>query len=289
MLFDIIRLWREAKLLRFARHLGSFGPFVVTMAIAGLVPGISKGATFAGIPIAPGQTVHANVPLSNLQKSYVSEGGNRPPPHAVAVLAVPPGFNPAKSWPVLVALSSSDNRHQNRHSLYHYRGSAFAQGWVVIAGDGPAPARQDSTGWRAGMTLAALDALHRSFPASNKWPVACAGGSGGAKRAGLVTPLLWLAGNRIIGIFLTGINEDRLTKGYQDYKPGISFLRTPIFLSTGANDSIATPAQQISVKYSMQRTGFSRVRQEIFPHGHVIMPAQVEEALRWFRQLQRNG
>lgn len=274
---------------RLAILLGSFGPFVITMAIAGLVPGISKGATFAGIPIAPGQTVHANVPLSNLQKSYVSEGGNRPPPHAVAVLAVPPGFNPAKSWPVLVALSSSDNRHQNRHSLYHYRGSAFAQGWVVIAGDGPAPARQDSTGWRAGMTLAALDALHRSFPVSNKWPVACAGGSGGAKRAGLVTPLLWLAGNRIIGIFLTGINEDRLTKGYQDYKPGISFLRTPIFLSTGANDLIATPAQQISVKYSMQRTGFSRVRQEIFPHGHVIMPAQVEEALRWFRQLQRNG
>lgn len=289
MLFAIIRNMAGGRVATVARHLGSLGPFVVTLAVAGLVPAVSKGATFAGVPIAPGQTVHANVPLSNLQKSYVSEGGNRPPPHAVAVLAVPSSFNPEKTWPILVALSSSDNRHQNRDSLYHYRGSAFAQGWIVIAGDGPRPAVYDSTGWRTGMTLAALDALHRSFPGSRKWPVACAGGSGGAKRAGLVAPLLWLAGNRVIGIFLTGINEDRLTKGYQDYKPGPSFLRTPIFLSTGANDPIATPAQQISVKYSMQRTGFSRVHQEIFPQGHVIMPAQVEKALRWFRQLQGKG
>jgi len=272
-----------------AKHLGLFGPFVVALAIAGLLPAISNGATFAGVPIAPGETVRAHVPLSNLQKSYVAEGGNRPPLYAVAVLAVPPQFNPEKTWPVLVALSSSDYRHQNRHALYHYRGSALAQGWVVIAGDGPTPANQDSTGWRAGMTLAALDALHRSFPASNKWPVACAGASGGAKRAGLVAPLLSLAGNRIIGIFLSGINEDRLTKGYRDYRPGSNFLRTPIFLSTGALDPIATPAQQISVKDSMQRTGFSRVRQEIFPYGHVVVPAQVEKALRWFRQLHGDG
>jgi hypothetical protein len=139
------------------------------------------------------------------------------------------------------------------------------------------------------MTLAALDALHRGFPGSNKWPVACAGTSGGAKRAGLVAPLLWLAGNRIIGIYLSGINEDRLTKGYREYKPAVSFLRTPIFLSTGASDTIATPTQQISVKYSIQRTGFSRIRQDIFPYGHIILSTQVEEALRWFRQLQGSG
>jgi hypothetical protein len=271
------------------KRLASFGALVVMLGVAAPVSAIAKGATFAGVPIAPGETVRAKVPLSNLENSYVSEGGNKAQPYAVAVLAVPSGFDPLKSWPVLVAFSSSDNQHQNRDALYQYRGPAFAQGWVVIAGDGPVPARQDSTGWRAGMTLAALDALHRSFPASNKWPVACAGTSGGAKRAGLVAPLLWLAGNRIIGIFLSGINEDRLTKGYRDYKPGISFLRTPIFLSTGASDPIATPTQQISVKYSMRRTGFSRIRQEIFPYGHVIVPTQVEEALRWFRQLQGNG
>jgi len=76
------------------------------------------------------------------------------------------------------------------------------------------------------MTLAALDALHRSFPGSNKWPVACAGYSGGAKRAGLLTPLLALSGCRITGLFLTGINVDRLSDGYRQFKPGSGFLRT---------------------------------------------------------------
>jgi hypothetical protein len=279
----------ESYVAKVTKHLPSFGTLVTALGLAGVVPAISMGATFSGVPIAPGGTVRANVPLSNLEKSYVSEGGNRPPPYAVAVLAVPPAFDPKKSWPVLVVFSSSDNRHQNRDALYQYREPAFAQGWVVIAGDGPEPAKQDGTGWRAGMTLAALDALHRSFLGSNKWPVACAGTSGGAKRAGLLAPLLWLAGNRIIGIYLSGINEDRLTKGYRDYKPGVGFLRTPIFLSTGASDTIATPTQQIGVKYSMRRTGFSRIRQEIFPYGHIILGTQVEEALRWFRQLQGSG
>lgn len=279
----------ECCVAKAVKHQPAFGTLVIALGLAALVPAISTGATFAGVPVAPGGTVRANVPLSNLEKSYASEGRNKPPPYAVAVLAVPPAFDPEKSWPVLVVFSSSDNRHLNRDALYQYREPALAQGWVVIAGDGPEPAKVDGTGWRAAMTLAALDALHRSFPASSKWPVACAGASGGAKRAGLIAPLLWLAGNRIIGIYLSGINEDRLTEGYRDYKPAVSFLRTPIFLSTGARDTIATPAQQSSVKYSMRRTGFSRIRQEIFPYGHVILSTQVEEALRWFRQLQSSG
>ena len=64
-----------------------------------------------------------------------------------------------------------------------YRHTALAAGWVLIAGDGPRPAQMDSSGWRAGHTLAALDALNRSFPGPVKWPVGCAGQSGGAKRA----------------------------------------------------------------------------------------------------------
>lgn len=269
-----------------AKHPRSLGRIVLALGLAGMIPTISMGATFAGVPVVPGATVLADVPLSNLEKSYASEGRNTPPPYAVAVLAAPSGFDPKKTWPVLVVFSSSDNRHQNRDALEQYRAPALALGWVVLAGDGPKPARQDTSGWRAGTTLAALDALHRSFAGSSKWPVACAGGSGGAKQSGLMAPLLWLAGNRIIGIFLSGINEDRLTKGYREYRPGAHFLRTPIFLSIGAEDRIATPAQQIAVKFSMRRTGFSRIRQEIFPYGHVLLREQVAEALRWFRVLQ---
>lgn len=247
-------------------------------------------ATFAGVPVSPGATVLANVPLSDLERSYVSEGGNTPPAQAVAVLAVPPGFDPAKSWPVIVVFSTSDFKHQNRDDLVNlYRPSGLEHGWVLIAGDGPEPARQDSSGWRAGMTLAALDALHRSFPGSDKWPIACAGYSGGAKRAGLLAPLLSLAGNRVIGIFLTGLNEDMLSDGYRKYKPGANFLRTPIFLSTGASDKIAQPQQQNEVRISMRRTGFARIRHESFQYGHVVKRSHIAEALRWFRQEQGGG
>ncbi len=244
---------------------------------------MAVGMSFAGVPLVPGATVRANVPLSDLEKSYVAEGGNAVPPHTVAVLAVPSGFDPKRNYRVLVVLSTSDFQHQNRDDLVNlYRPTALAQDWVLIAGDGPEPARQDSTGWRAGHTLAALDALHRSFPGSQKWPIACAGYSGGAKRAGLIAPLLAVGGYRIIGIFLTGINEDRLSEGYRQFHPGSGFLRTPIFVSTGARDDVATPQQQNAVRQSMQRTGFSNVRQEMFPYGHVVKKTHIEAALRWF-------
>lgn len=240
--------------------------------------------SFAGVPLAPGGTARAEVPLSEQQKNYVSEGGNAVPPHTVAVVSVPSNFDPKKSWPLLVVFSTSDFKIQNRDVLARLYGPvATAQGWVVIAGDGPQPARQDSSGWRAGHTLAALDALHRSFPASKKWPVAVAGFSGGAKRAGLLAPLLSLAGYRISGIFITGINDDTVSEGYRKFKPGPGFLKTPIFLSVGAEDKIAPPQQQNLVKNGMQRTGFGNIRHKAFPQGHVVKRAHLIEALQWFR------
>jgi surfactin synthase thioesterase subunit len=243
------------------------------------------GLSFAGVPLAPGATVRAEVPLSAVEKSYVAEAGNTVPANAVAVLAVPANFNPNKTWPVLVVFSTSDFKILNRDDLVRlYRETALAEGWVVLAGDGPGQPKRDTSGWRAGMTLAALDALHRSFPGSKNWPVACAGYSGGAKRAGLLAPLLALAGCRMSGLFLTGINVDRATDGYRQFKPGASYLRTPVFISTGSSDNVATPQQQSAVRASMLRTGFNPVRQEMFPGGHVVKRSHLAEALRWFRK-----
>jgi hypothetical protein len=250
---------------------------------------VAKGASlkFAGVSLSPGATVRADVPLSAQEKSYASEGGNRSPANAVAVIAVPRNFDPQRSWPVLVAISTNDFNRQNRDDLVDfYRGAGLAEGCVILAGDGAEFPRQDSTGWRAAMTLAALDALHASFPGSNKWPVAIAGYSGGAKRAGWIAPLLALAGCRLIGIYLTGINEDRLSTGYRQYRPGPEFLNTPIFISSGSSDTVAKPSDQYHVKLSMERTGFRRVRLESFPEGHVVKNSRTIEALRWFRSLQ---
>lgn len=242
------------------------------------------GVNFAGVEVAPGGTARAQVPLSLKEQKYVAEGGNSVPSHAVAVIAVPQDFDPQRPWPVLVCLSTSDFRRKNRDDLVDfYRWAALREGWVLLAGDGEENSRQDSTGWRAGMTLAALDALHRSFPGSSSWPIALAGYSGGAKRASSIAPLLTLAGNRLIGLFLTGVNEDRLSTAYRTFQPGAAFLRTPIYISAGQADPIARIGQQNEVKRAMEQTGFTRVRLVAMPYAHNVSRSAIREALRWFR------
>jgi hypothetical protein len=247
---------------------------------------LSAGLNFAGVPLTPGATVQAKVPLSSLEKAYLTEGGNVVPPYTVATLAVPRGFDPKKTWPVLIVFSSSTHQYPNWSDMMGlYRYSALAEGWVLLTGDGPTPAPNlDSSGWRAGHALAALEALNRSFLGSVKWPLACGGQSGGAKRASYLAPMFATAGYRVAGILLEGINEEKITEGYRHFRPGPSFLRTPIFLSSGLLDPIATIDQQTAVKESMRRTGFTNIRHVTFPGGHQLLPSQLVQALRWFRK-----
>jgi hypothetical protein len=241
-------------------------------------------ANFAGVPIQRGAMTRASVPIAGQLRAYVSEAGNPVPDHAVAVLAVPANFDPQRSWPVLVALSTSDLQRKNRDDLRaFYMQPALQEGWLVIAGDGEGNPPRDTAGWRAGMTLAALDALHRSFPGSNKWPIAVAGFSGGAKRAGNLAPLFAVAGNAVAGIFLTGVNEDRLSEGYRTFRPGSAFLRTPVYISAGQEDRVARIADQQNVGRALERTGFTNVRFVAMPHGHAVSRSAIREALRWFR------
>src|SRR6266403_2149367 len=243
---------------------------------------------FAGTSFAPGSTVQTNVPLSAQEKSLAAQGGNTVPPYAVAVLATPANFDPRKSWPVLIICSTSDFKRQNRDDLVQfYRRVALAEGWVLLAGDGPQHARSDTAAWRLAMTMAAIDALHRSFAGSEKWPMACAGFSGGAKGAGSIAPMLARNGCRITGLYLTGVNQDYLSPGYARAQPGADFLSTPIYVSARHDDRIATVEQQYDVAGSIKRTGFKRVRIGTFRGGHEVNDAQTSIALRWFRQLQK--
>jgi len=264
--------------------------------LAGLIVVSHSGSTlaaeeslkFAGIPFSPGSIVKADVPLSAQEKSLAAQGGNVVPPNAVAVLATPPNFDPRKSWPVLVICSTSDFKRQNRNDLVQvYLSVGLHEGWVLLAGDGPQNARNDTAAWRGAMTLAAVAALHHSFPGSDKWPVACAGFSGGGKGVGYVTPLLARNGCRIAGIYITGANEDHLSDGYGRIQPGTNFLSTPIYISAGHDDRIATVEQQYTVAGSIKRTGFNRMRIGTFHGGHEVNDGQTSVALRWFRELAK--
>jgi hypothetical protein len=264
---------------------GALFSLVATVCFAAATPiagAAQSGFTFEGVPIQPGKSTTARVPLSAEEKTYAALGGNQVPEKAVAVLTVPANFDPQKSWPVLVVFSTSDFHWDNRHDIPFYSTEALSENWIVLTGDGPDRPRDDSTGWRSAMTLAALDALHRSFPGSNKWPIACAGISGGAKRACLIAPLLALKGNRVAGLYLAGVNEDLLAEGYRTFHPGADFLGTKIFITSGQSDRIATPAQTEHVRASMQKNGFRQVRLEMFPEGHRVKRPLTRAALLWF-------
>src|SRR5688572_22297067 len=93
--------------------------FALTLlAMPGSAP--AQGAQFQGVAVQPGKTISASVPLSSEQKTFAAIGGNQVPPSAVAVLAVPPGFDPRKSWPVLIVFSTSDFQRQNRGDIPFY-------------------------------------------------------------------------------------------------------------------------------------------------------------------------
>jgi predicted esterase len=158
---------------------------------------------------------------------------------------------------------------------------------VLLAGDGPQHAKNDNVAWRESMTLAAVDALHRSFPGSEKWPMACAGFSGGGKGVGYVAPFLARNGCHISGIYMTGANEDHLSEGYATLRPGPNFLDTPIYISAGHEDRIATIEQQYNVAGSIKRTGFKRIRIGTFRGEHEVNDAQTSIALHWFRELAK--
>ena len=90
---------------------------------------------------------------------------------------------------------------------------------------------------------------------------------------------------KICGFFLAGINDDRLSFAYKMYGPPADFLNVPIWLSSGLDDPIAPPRANEHVRASLVNTGFTRVRVEPFLGRHEIKAAQVQLALRWFRQI----
>ncbi len=242
--------------------------------------------TLAGQTVKPGGTLEIQFPVDKSFQDYAASGGNPRPDRGRALLMFPPRFDPRASWPILIVTSTTDAHRTSPMDAWWYRHSANAEGWIVLATDATSKPREDSTMWRMGMLAAGLQTIRREWPQSARWTVAFAGLSGGAKRSCLLSAMLAKSGTvDIKGIFLCGINDDRLSIAFHDFNPPRDFLNTPVWLSSGLSDRIANPSAHNHVKNSLERTGFTHVRVEQFDGGHEIKPAEVQRALRWFRQL----
>ena len=243
-------------------------------------------AIFAGHKAIGGETLDLTFPVPKYFQDYAVEGGNPRPETGRAVLMLPPGFDPARPWPILVITSTTDGRRTSPMDAPWYRAPALAEGWIVFASDATIRPREDSTVWRLALLGAALNLLHHEWPLSTKWPVAFAGLSGGAKRSGWIGAMLASTHTvNIRGFFLTGINDDRLSIACKTYPPSADFLKVPIWISSGSNDPIARPRDQEAVQASLEHTGFQRVHLSHFLGGHELDRSEVRRALKWFREL----
>lgn len=258
------------------------------LAAAQSVTSLANSATLAGHQVQGGCTLDIQFPISSNFQEIAAQGGNPRPTTGHALIYFPSGFDPAKSWPILVITSTTDVGRTNILDAPAYRDAAMKEGWIVFATDATIQPNADSLQWRLVPLTAGLQFLRSSWPQSAQWPVAFAGFSGGAKRAGIVAAML--ASNhrlKISGMFLAGINSDRVSAAVKDYHPPADFLKVPIWISSGSTDPIATPGLEEGVYYSLKRTGFTNVRLEKFFGGHTLKRTDVQRALHWFREVGR--
>jgi hypothetical protein len=202
-------------------------------------------------------------------------------------IAVPDHFDPKKTWPLLIVSAPSGG--SSVRSVPAYADVALRAGWIVLGADGPpTKAELDTFTWGWAMLSSGLEFVHKYWPDSKKWPVACAGFSGGAKRSGMIGAIMMKENYSVIGMFMGGCNEDLASLGLKLSQPGEQFKQVPIFLSSGMTDPIATPEQHATVKQSMLHTGFEKIRVENYEGGHRLDNETLSLALDWFLKQSTN-
>ncbi len=257
-----------------------------------IVPGILAGKEKVvwreapldpGLPLSSGVIYRFQAPLSNHQKAQARTFGNSKVSYAECALTVPPGFDPGKSWRVIILNTTADLHASNLVSMQDYLEPANLAGCVVLAADGPVKPERDSIYWRWAMKNACLDFLHNLWPVSVDWPLIPSGYSGGAKMAAQYAAMLMGRKLYVAGVYMGGCNEDfASTNRRRAKKQKDAFLAVPMFLCSGEVDLIATPDQVRRVADRMKRTGFLHVRIASHPGGHQFNAGTFLEALAWF-------
>lgn len=261
---------------------------------AALLAALHATAGFgAGLEVKPGDVTEFEATLSPAQREMASAGGAGNHATTLAAVAVPKDFDPGRPWPVLVVSATSDlGYNSSRKNLHWFMTPALRAGWVLVAAD---PTQHvdpalDSNGMRYGLALAAMDRLEQQWPNFRRWPRAFAGISGGAKRSAWLAALSALDGYRPLGVLQCGCNQAVMIDALSVYRPDrAKFLAVPVYLSSGSDDAIATPAQMLQVDLDLESAGFRHVRLEKFPGKHAVYPYHVEQALRWFLEIAAKG
>ena len=254
-------------------------------------PGEGKPAAEAASTNAPPyrmpqvQILTFPVPLGVPAKTAVLNSKNPMVEYARAAIAVPRGFDREIATPILLVNGTSDGDGSSIRAMHAYTNVALRMGWLVIAADGPfGKPLNDNPPWRWAMISSLLEHMNKTWPGSDRWPIASVGYSGGGKWAGVIGAILAKRGYNLIGVFMGAVNEDYASEAAKIYDPAVRFKKVPIYLSSGTDDKLATPEQHTDVRESLLHHGFSTVRLETFKGGHALAELELRKALRWFME-----
>lgn len=248
------------------------------------------GPAAGAFELTPGKIAEFNVQLPPQLRDVAGEGRPSKVEQARVALALPPGFDPARPWPVLVISATSAPRHyaSNIRLMKFYADAAAVAGWVLLAAD---PDREltpeeDVNGLRLALIQAAFAGVETKVPGFMSWPVAYGGFSGGAKRSGWLAAVSAALGRRPIGVFQAGINYETVARCAAEQRVlDAEYRRMPVFLLAGTRDEIATLAEHRQLQRELKVAGFKNVRLEQFEGPHAVDPRPLTGALRWFREL----
>lgn len=261
--------------------------WLLLLLAAGCLTASSPAPQASSLPIIPGEVVEFTAPLSADLRNFASTT-DRPVAftEAKCAVAVPADFSPDRPWPVLLVSATSDpGYNSSRALLRQFAAPALRAGWIVVAADPPVPvaADDDTDPLRYALLAGALTRLRAEWPALAGWPRAFGGFSGGAKRSGTLAAFSLLLGHPPIGVFQAGCNQATLRFALSlPQLPRAPFLATPVFLSSGRRDPIATTAQMDAVRDDLAAAGFSALQLARFDGGHEVCAPHVTAALRWF-------
>ena len=244
--------------------------------------------TLAAPGLTPGGVAEFSVELPRDLRLVAGRGQLSPVAHARVTVAAPANLDMAHDWPVMVISATSDRQYNSsRRLLAAYADTALKAGWILVAADPveEVTVEQDDVALRLALNTAALAVLTLQWPAADKAPLAFGGFSGGAKYSGWLAAAFASQGRFITGIYLAGINTDAVVSAAEHFKVlNASFKRVPVFLQSGDNDGVSTPADHRKIHDDLKRAGFRNVRLESFPGTHEVDPGPLRKALVWFRE-----
>src|ERR1041385_5127872 len=81
----------------------------------------ANAATLAGQQVQPGGKIEIRFPVSQYFQNIAAQAGNPRPETGRAVVTFPAGFDPSRTWPILIVTSTSDFNRTSAMDADWYR------------------------------------------------------------------------------------------------------------------------------------------------------------------------